>query len=166
MVEDKTTKKEEAKKEKPKVEKKETPKVKSEKAHFASVRVRNLPISTKQSVEIAGYLRGRELSKAKSFLQDVIDKKRAVPFKRYNRDMGHKPGKIASGRYPEKASKHFLMLLNSLEGNAENKGLNVEMLKLSEVIANKGPDQWHYGRLRRRKMKRTHLEIKAVEIEK
>ena len=163
MVEDKL-KKDEAKKEQPKLEKKESPKVKSEKAHFASVNVKNLPISTKQSVEIAGFIRGKNLKKVKNLLQNVIDKKIAVPFKRYNRDVGHKPGKIASGRYPEKATGHFLVLLNSLEANAENKGLNVDALKLSEVIVNKGPGQWHYGRFRRRKMKRTHLEIKAVEI--
>jgi large subunit ribosomal protein L22 len=165
MTEDKT-KKEEAKEKQPKLGKKEIPKVNPEKAHFASVSVKNLPISTKQSVEIAKYLMGRQLNKSKLFLQNVIDKKSAVPFKRYNRDVGHKPGKIAAGRYPEKSAKHFLMLLNSLEANAENKGLDVDNLKLSEVIANKGPGQWHYGRLRRRKMKRTHLEIKAVEIEK
>ncbi len=164
MVEDKKVK-EEVKKEKIKG-KKEFPKVDSKKAHFASVNVKSLPLSIKQSVEIARYLRGRNLSKSKVFLQDVIDKKRAVPFKRYNRDTGHKPGKVAAGRYPEKAAKHFLMLLNSLEANAENKGLDVDSLILSEVIANKGPDQWHYGRLRRRKMKRTHLQIKAVEKEK
>jgi large subunit ribosomal protein L22 len=164
MAEDKKAK-EEVKKEKVK-RKKEIPKVDSEKAHFASVNVKNLPISIKQSVEIARYLRGRGLAQSKAFLQDVIDKKRAVPFKRYNRDVGHKPGKIAAGRYPEKASGHFLLLLNSLEANAENKGLDVDTLIISEVIANKGPDQWHYGRLRRRKMKKTHLQIKAVEKEK
>ena len=76
-------------------------------AHFATVNAYALSISTKQSVEIASFIRNRKISQAKSLLSEVINKKRAVPFKRYNRDTGHKPGKIASGRYPEKASKEF-----------------------------------------------------------
>lgn len=150
------------------VEKKEEKKktIEDKKEHFASVNVKNLPISTKQTIEIAGFIRGKNLKKAKSLLSQVLEKKIAVPFKRYNRDVGHKPGKIAAGRYPKKATEHILILLNSLEANAENKGLNVDNLKISEIMVNKGSNQWHYGRMRRRKMKRTNVKIKTIEIEK
>ena len=164
MTEDKT-KKEEAKEKQPKLGKKEIPKVNPEKAHFASVSVKNLPISTKQSVEIAKYLMGRQLNKSKLFLQNVIDKKSAVPFKRYNRDVGHKPGKIAAGRYPEKAIQNFIILINSVEANAEDKGLDSKNLIITELKADLGPQNWHQGRMRRRKMKNTHLSIKVMEKE-
>jgi len=134
-------------------------------AHFATVNAYALSISTKQSVEIASFIRNRKISQAKSLLSEVINKKRAVPFKRYNRDTGHKPGKIASGRYPEKASKEFIKLLSALEANAEYKGLDSKNLVISEVIANKGTQQLHPGRHRGRVMKRTHIKIVAKEVE-
>tara|TARA_Y100000310_G_C20610578_1_gene777768 strand:+ start:419 stop:916 length:498 start_codon:yes stop_codon:yes gene_type:complete len=147
-------------KEKTKIKKE---KVSSSKSHYASVNIKDLPISTKQSVEVARFIRGKNLKKVKEALDKVLQKKIAVPYKRYNRDTPHRQGKIASGRYPQKTTTHFLKLLNSLEANAENKGLNVETLVLSEVIANKAASQWHYGRMRRRTMKRTNLRMKAVE---
>jgi len=141
--------------------KKET--VSASKAHYASVNVKDIPISTKQSVEVARFVRGKNLKKIKFLLSQVLQKKIAIPYKRYNRDTPHRRGKIASGRYPEKTTNHFLVLLNSLEANAENKGLNVEELIVSEVIANKAASQWHYGRMRRRMMKKTNIRMKAIE---
>jgi len=111
---------------------------KIEEEHFAIARALSLPVSTKTSVEVASFMRGKEVKKVKRYLQEVIEHKKSIPFKRYNRDVGHK-------------------------ANAENKGLDVENLIISEVKANKGPGQYHYGRKRSRKMKNTHLFIKVVE---
>lgn len=155
---------EKPKKEAKKVEKKETKPMKEE-DHIASVFVSDLAISTKQSVEVCNFLRNRRLEQAKSLLNEVIAKKRAVPFKRYNRDTGHKPG-IAAGRYPIKTCKEILRLLDSVEANAENKALDTKNLVLFDIRANQGPGQWHYGRKRRRKMKRTHIIIQVKELEK
>lgn len=152
MVEDKKQKEKETKN-------------KVSKEHFASLFVRDLPISTKQCVEICRFLRNKKLDKAKRMLNDVISKQRAVPFKKYNRDMGHKPG-IAAGRYPVKAAKEILRLLNSVEANADNKGLDVDKLVLFDIHASQGMNQWHYGRKRRIRMKRTHIIIKVKELEK
>jgi len=135
-------------------------------AHEAFARIENAPISTKASVEICSFIRNRELSKAKKLLQQVLNKKIAVPYKRYNRDVGHKPGKIASGRYPEKATKEILKLLNLAQTNAENKGLDGENLVITEIVANKGYQQAHYGRKRSRSFKRTHVNVFVKEIEK
>jgi large subunit ribosomal protein L22 len=139
--------------------------VEESKEHFATAKSLNLPISTKQSYEIANFLRRKKLSTAKKLLEQVLKKKIAVPYKRYNRDTGHKPG-IASGRYPEKASKALLMLLDSVEANADNKGLDTENLIISELRSTQGTQQWHAGRLRRRRMKRTHLYVRVEESEK
>ena len=66
----------------------------------------NLPISTKVCYEIANAIRGRNVNKAIAFLERVVNMKEAVPYKRYNGDVGHKPGKMAAGRYPIKAATH------------------------------------------------------------
>jgi large subunit ribosomal protein L22 len=133
--------------------------------HEAKVVGRNMSISTKQTIEIVNFIRGRNLAKAKEILEKVMQKKIAVPYKRFNMDTGHRKGKIGPGRYPIKASKEILMLLNSLEANAQNKGLDVDALYLKTIIPNQGGTSWHYGRHRRRQAKRTHLEIVAEEKE-
>jgi large subunit ribosomal protein L22 len=141
--------------------------VKSEdkKEHFAIAKSLNLPISTKQSVEVSNFIRGKETSKAKMLLNEVLKHKKAVPYNRYNRDTGHKSGNIAAGRYPEKAIQNFLILINSVEANAEDKGLDSKNLIITELKADLGPQNWHQGRMRRRKMKNTHLSIKVMEKE-
>ena len=127
---------------------------------------RNIGISRKDSVEVANFIRGKMVAKARDLLEGVIEKKVVVPFKRYNRDRGHKRGKVAAGRYPVKTSTEFLRLLNSAEANAVNKGMSAEDLFISSVVANKGNGQMHHGRKRGREMKRTHLEIQVKEIKK
>jgi large subunit ribosomal protein L22 len=164
MTETKKTIKEEKTVEKVETKKVET-KSEDKKEHFAIAKSLNLPISTKQSVEIANFIRLKETSKAKMLLNEVLEHKKAVPFHRYNRDTGHKPGNIAAGRYPEKAIQNFIILINSVEANAEDKGLDSKNLIITEMKADKGPQQWHQGRMRRRRMKNTHLSIKVVEKE-
>lgn len=129
----------------------------------AKVSGRNLSISTKQSIEIANFIRGKNLSKAKDILQKVINKEVVVPFKRFNRDRGHKRGKIAAGRYPIKSSKEIFNLLNSVEKNAVYNGLNGDSIYIKSIIVNKASLPWHFGRQRRRKMKRTHIDIVVEE---
>ncbi len=134
-----------------------------DKEHTAKISGKALAISTKQSIEICNLIRRRKLEKAKALLNDVINHKTAVPFKRFNKDTGHKKGKIAGGRYPENACKEILKLLQGVEANAQFKGLNTANLIVSQIYANKASTPWHYGRQRRRKMKRTHVEIIVEE---
>ena len=96
-------------------------------------------------------------------LEKVINKEQAVPYRRYNKNVGHKKGRIAAGRFPIKASKHFLMLLKSVEANAQNKGLDVNSLIIKQAIANKASRQFHQGRQRRIELKRTHINIVVEE---
>lgn len=121
-----------------------------------------LRVSTKYCVEISDYLRYKTVKQAKYILENVLNKKMAIPFRKHNRDVGHKPG-MASGSYPVNATKEILNLLNGVEANAENKGLNKNELYISKMIANKGSCQWHPGRKRRRKMKNTHILIEVAE---
>lgn len=121
-----------------------------------------LPISAKFSYEVLNFIRHKELTKAKGLLHEVITMKKAVPFKRYNRDLGHKAG-IGPGRYPLKAIESILSVLESAEANAENLGLDAKNLYVHEASASLGSRPWHGGRKRRRHMKRTNLTIVVKE---
>lgn len=124
-----------------------------------------LPISFKQSVEICNFIENKNVSDAKKLLQNVSEKKLAIPFKRFIFDLGHKK-KIGPGRYPEKASKEFIKLIESVEANAQFKGLNTSNLIITHVSAHKAGKAWHYGRKTRRRMKRTNVEIVVEESKK
>jgi len=121
-----------------------------------------LPVSLKQSVEICRFIKNKKVREAKKMLQEVIEKKKAVPFKRYDSDLGHKR-KIGPGRYPEKASKEFIKLIELSEANAQFKGLNTSNLVIAHISAHNAGKAWHYGRKSRRKMKRTNIEIFVEE---
>lgn len=134
--------------------------------HQAKVNGMDLPISTKQAIEVCKLLKGKSLERSRKILQAVIDMEKPVPFTRHKRNVGHRPGRIAAGRYPQKASREILKLVNSLEANAENKGLNVKELYITTIMPNFASRPMHFGRLRQRKTKRTHIQIIAEEREK
>ena len=133
-----------------------------DKGHMARAAGVALPISFKQSVEICSFIKNKNINDAKKLLQNVSEKKVAIPFTRYNSDLGHKK-KIGPGRYPEKASKTFIRLIEDVEANAQFKGLNTSNLMIAHVSAHKAGKAWHYGRQTRRKMKRTNIEIFVEE---
>lgn len=127
---------------------------------------RGARISPKQSYEIAKAIRGKKVSKAKSFLSRVISMKQAVQYTKYNRGgTGHRKGKLGPGRYPLKASKHFLKLLNELEANAEFKGMNTSNLILEHVAVKRG--EVIQGRYKggAHNTPTTHIEFVAKESE-
>lgn len=125
---------------------------------MARVYGRDIPISTKQSVEICKFIKGKSIERAKKELHDVLSHKMAVPFTRFNWNIGHKPG-IGPGAYPENASAAILTLLESVEANAVNKNLDAGSLVIVHAAAQFASRPWRYGRQMRRKAKRSHVEI-------
>lgn len=123
----------------------------------------NLPISTKHAITICSFIKGKDITKIKNILNKVLEEKEVIKLKRFYHKRGHKKGHLGPGFYPKKASLHFLNLLQTLEANAKNKGLNSELLQIEKAIANKASLSWHYSRHRGRRMKRTHVEIFASE---
>lgn len=138
---------------------------KYDKEKMARVVGRDLPISTKQSIEICSFIRGKSLAKAKEDMENTIAMKKPVPFKKFTEGAGHKKGKIAAGKFPVKASKEVLSLLNSLEANAQQKGLSTGNLVVNHICANKASRPPRYGRMRGIYAKRSHIEIVAAESE-
>lgn len=122
----------------------------------------DLPISRKKSIEVCNFIRKKELSQAKKILERVIEQKQAIPYRRFNKDTGHKPG-IGPGRYPVKTCQEIKTLLERVEASAEQKGLDTKLLVITHISAQSGGSRMHYGRQRRRKMKRTHIEVVVEE---
>lgn len=120
-----------------------------------------LPISTKQSVEVCNFIRGRPIEWVKKTLADVVKQKIAVPYKRYNDNVGHRPG-MMSGRYPMKTCKHILAIVNSAEKNAQFKGINSSDL-IVNVIANKASKVNRYGRKPGKSAKRTNIFVELAK---
>ena len=101
--------------------------------------MREKKISHKHAREIATAIKGLSVEKARDYLQSVIEHKRSIPFRRYKNQVGHRtdPG-VMSGRYPEKAVKEVLKLLDNLESNAEYKGMDLDRLKIINTTVHKG----------------------------
>lgn len=130
--------------------------------NYAKAYGRDLSISTKKSVEICNNIRGKPLKKAEQILEKAISLERPIVMKRYIKDSAHKKG-IATGKYPVKAASAILKILKNAESNAQNKGLNAKDLVVYHAVAHKASTPWRYGRQRRRKMKRSHIEIVLLE---
>jgi ribosomal protein L22 len=132
--------------------------IKKVKKEEVSVNGENLHISSKKAFAICKFIKGKTIEKALNDLQNVLDKKIAVPMKG---EIPHKKSVkgIASGggRYPLVATKEFMRLLKNLQGNANNN--EVEEPIIVEAIANFGDRP--LGRFGRWQRKRTHVTIKA-----
>src|SRR3989338_2879916 len=104
--------------------------------HMARALGNSLPISTKHSIEICSFIRNKSLNEAKKILSLVVQHKKAIPFRRFNKGIGHKKI-VGPGRYPENASSEIIKLLESVEANAQFKGLNTSNLTISHICAHK-----------------------------
>jgi large subunit ribosomal protein L22 len=101
---------------------------------------REARVSHKAAREVCRAIKGMMLAKAEEYLRDVIDKKKPVPFKRYTKKLGHRHGlqKAYTGRYPTKAAQKVLLVIEGAEANAENKGLDVDRLRIFHAAAYPG----------------------------
>ena len=111
-----------------------------DKAKTAKALGRSLKISPKHAIEICNKIRGMNVEKAKDYLEDVIEMKKAVPFKRHNKKVGHRRGLQGwpTGRYPVKAADQILDILINAEANAEYKGLDSENLRIMHISSHRG----------------------------
>ena len=132
--------------------------------NMAKAVLRSAPISTKHSIEICNMIRGKTVKFAKSQLEQVVKLKIAVPFKRFNADVGHRPGGMGPGRYPIKASQMILDIIASAEANAQFIGLNKESLVIKHISSQKASRPMRGGNKRGQLGKRTNIEIVVEEL--
>jgi large subunit ribosomal protein L22 len=101
---------------------------------------KELRASPKHAGEVCRAIKGMKLEGAKEYLQAVIDKKRAIPYRRYRKKLAHRKNlqKWDAGRYPVKAARAVLEVLGNVEANASYKGMTVEKLKIIHASAQRG----------------------------
>jgi large subunit ribosomal protein L22 len=112
---------------------------------------RELRMSPKAAREVCNELRGLRLEAAKTYLEEVIALRQAVPYRRHDKKVGHRKGlhKADTGRYPVKASKIILSVLTNAENNADYKGLDLDRLRVTHISA-------YPGRVNKRYIERAH----------
>jgi large subunit ribosomal protein L22 len=151
------------------------PELQYEESKIAKGLVREAPVSIRDLYNVCKAVRGMGLTEAKSYLQNVIEMKEAVPYWRYNTGASHKPGLeqrwgIKAGRYPRKAAKYVLKLLDNVEVNANSKGLDTEKLKIIHIAAHKGLTLKRFiprafGRSSKKYRYTSNIEVVVAEVE-
>ncbi|MGC9181344.1 50S ribosomal protein L22 [Thermogladius sp.] len=133
----------------------------------------DIPVSIKYMREVVSVIRGMKLEDAKKLLENVVKLKEPIPFRRYHGKVGHRRGLAdkygwPAGRYPVKAAKFLLELLENVEANAENKGLDKDKLVIIHIAAHKGVTLKRYmprafGRATPKFRRTTNVEVVVRE---
>lgn len=123
---------------------------------------KEMPVSPKFAREVAAMVRGMNVETARTALEEVIDKKRPVPLRRYNKRVSHKAG-VGPGRYPVKAAKAILGVIDSAVANAEYKGLTVSNMSIATISVSRG--QVIPGRMPRAHGRATEWNQDTVNVE-
>jgi ribosomal protein L22 len=155
--EDKTPLVEEKVSEKKEEKKKPIVKKAMKKKNYAIMNSYNLPISTKHSMALCKFVKWKTISKAVEDLQKVLEHKKAIPMKG---EIPHRKGKgMMSGRYADKSTKQFIILVKSLGANAVANEMDEPIIV--EGVANMASRP--YTRFGRGRKKRTHIKLTAGE---
>jgi large subunit ribosomal protein L22 len=139
---------------------------------YARAKANELPISPKHAIEIADFIRYMKSHDAIAYLEQVVEKKKAIPFKHFKRNVAHKGSldKWAAGRYPVKAARAYIRLLESAAKNAEYIGLDTENLAIIHLTANRGRGHDAFfpramGRATPKRRETVNLEVIVKEVE-
>ena len=122
----------------------------------AVVNARDVGISTKHSIAICNYIKGKNIDTALSMLNAVERMKKAVPMKG---EIPHRSG-MMSGRYPINATIEFIKLLKSLKSNAIANELEFEKYV---VFCKADVAPRPYKRFGKGRFKRTHITLRLIE---
>merc|ERR1712216_439679 len=127
-------------------------------AESCKARGSHLRVHFKNTRETCHAIRGMMLKKAQSYLQHVVEKTEAIPFRRYCGGVGRTGQAKNAGstngraRWPKKSAEFVLNLLSNAEANAELKSLDMDKLFVAHAQVNKAV-------LNRRRTYRAHGRI-------
>ncbi|TXT53739.1 MAG: 50S ribosomal protein L22 [Candidatus Thorarchaeota archaeon] len=132
---------------------------------------RNMRCSPKFSREVCKAIKGMMLDKAIDYLEAVIEEKAWVPYRRHKKKRGHHSGmkKWPSGGHPVKPAQMILKIVRNAEANADNKGLDIDRLRVMHAAAHRGRTykafiERAFGRSSPYFENTTHVEIVLEEV--
>merc|ERR1719331_3784699 len=133
-------------------------------AKTCKARGSDLRVHFKNTREAAQAIKGMTLKKAKSYLEDVLEHKQTIPFRRFMGGVGRHPqAKMynhTQSRWPKKSCVFLQSLLRNAESNAEVKGLDVDTLYISHIQTNRAQ-----GRINPYMSCPSHIELVLSEKE-
>ncbi|KAG4305965.1 hypothetical protein PORY_000875 [Pneumocystis oryctolagi] len=141
-------------------------------AKSAKARGEYLRVHFKNTREAAQAIKGLKLQRALQYLNNVIEHKEAVPFRRYCGGIGRtaqgKPFGVTLARWPKKSAEFLIALLKNAESNADFKGLDTDSLVIKHIQVNKAPKQRQrayraHGRINPYMNSPCHVEVILVE---
>lgn len=95
----------------------------------------------KNTYETARAVKGLKLKRAIKYMEDVLEHKQCVPFRRHvshgSRAAQAKVHGVTLGRWPEKSVRQVLSLLKNALSNAESKGLDADKVVVTHVAVNR-----------------------------
>ena len=137
---------------------------------IAKAKASSLRVHFKNMREVGHALRGKKVLAAQQYIQDVLARKQAVPFKRFTGGCGrhaqgknlHAPGSQVG--WPVKACTHFASLLVNVVANAETQGLDTDACVIKHVQVNMAVKQRRrtyraHGRINPYMANPAHVEI-------
>jgi len=133
-----------------------------------------LRVSFKNTRETAQAINGWKLQRAKKFLENVQEKKEAVPMRRYAGSIGRtaqgKQFGVSRARWPVKSANFLLGLLKNAEANADSKGLDTGNLVVKHIQVNQAPKQRRrtyraHGRINPYMSNPCHIELILTEAD-
>ncbi|ODQ82562.1 hypothetical protein BABINDRAFT_31206 [Babjeviella inositovora NRRL Y-12698] len=141
-------------------------------AKSASARGCYLRVSFKNTRETVQAINGWKLDRALQYLDQVLDHKRAIPFRRFNSSIGRtaqgKEFGVTKARWPKKSVEFVQGLLKNAEANADAKGLDTTKLVVSHIQVNQAPKQRRrtfraHGRINAYQSSPSHIELIVTE---
>ena len=140
----------------------------------AKARGDHIRVHYKHCREIGEAIKGKTLSKAKAYLENVLQYKEAIPFTKYTGGIGRhaqaKQMKVAGDKvaWPQKATKVFLGLLTNIQANAAAKGLDIEKCTITHANSNQAPKMHRrtyraHGRVNNFNSSPAHIQLIAEE---
>jgi large subunit ribosomal protein L22 len=138
---------------------------------IARAKANELDISPKHAFEIARFIKRMRTDEAIEYLQQVVALRKAIPLRVYNKKVPHRRGLAGwhTGRYPQKAAKAYIRLLNAAKKNAEYIGLDSANTRIVHVQANRGRRHEAYfpramGRATPKNRETVNLEVIVKEV--
>merc|ERR1712156_494892 len=138
----------------------------------AKCKVADLRAHYKNTYEVARSVKGWNLKKAITYMENVLEHKQIIPFRKYCGGVGRhaqvKQFKHTQGRWPEKSVKTVRELLINLKANAASNKLDTDKCVINHVVVQRAVSGRRrtyraHGRISPYLSSNCHVEFHCVE---